>query len=147
MPYETVDKSESQRIYDLEQSVKRLNAKMTDVETKKDPLYITRQMVALKQDCNDIRKQNTALIEKINALNLDDKYLELFKDDEIKELYIQSGLSQQEVKEFLIKNVLNEQEKTEITGQGVSDYCNGKIKGLRARSKIGKYFRNAFNSR
>jgi len=119
-------------------TLKDVDKKLDAILTRRDPMYITQKVEGCYSVMRKLEQKYNEILIKLNSYALEDKYAELFTDDEIKEFYMQSGLTQQQVKEFIVKRILD---KEDITMQAVSLYCTGQIKDLLVRSKIGKYFR------
>ena len=71
----------------------------------------------------------------------DDKFIEVFTNEEIRKFYRESGLSTQDVKLFIEKNITKGEK---VSTQTVFRYENGEIENLKIRSVIGKYFRSEY---
>jgi len=76
------------------------------------------------------------VMQKLNMFSLDDKFLELYTDDELKKYYVLSGLTQSEVKTFLDKTL-----RRDIPQPTISLYVNGKMDDLKLRGILGNYFK------
>ena len=132
-----------QRIETLESNLADLLRRFNTLETQKDPLYVTRKVEACYGEMNRLNRTNSEIMNALKSYGLDDKWAELFTDEQIKALYMQSGLTQAEVKQFILKNILQDSEKEDLTQQMVSQYCNGNVSNILARSRIGQYFRRS----
>jgi hypothetical protein len=76
------------------------------------------------------------VMQKLNMFDLDDRFLEIYTDDEIKKYYILSGLTQTEVKTFIDK-VLGK----DTPQPTISLWVNGRTDDLKLRGILGNYFK------
>lgn len=135
--------TDAERLDILEKKHADLLHRYNALETQKDPLYVIRRVEACYGEMNRLNRTNSEIMNALRSYGLDDKWAELFTDEQIKALYMQSGLTQAEVKQFILKNILQDSDKDDLTQQMVSQYCNGNISNILARSKIGQYFRRS----
>lgn len=77
------------------------------------------------------------IVAKLKVLSIDEKYLEIFNDKEIKEWYKQSNLRLQDIQTWF-KIMFDE----DISLPAVSKYVNAEIKDLIKRSTFGRWLRS-----
>lgn len=119
----------------LKNQVKDLVSRVEDLEGIKNPLTTTGRIDTLYEEVNRIDGLMADLILLTNSFIAEDIIYRTFKDEELVELYKQSGITFEEAKEFIEKQIT----KMETSAPLVSDYINGKIKDVLARSKLGKW--------
>jgi hypothetical protein len=123
----------------LEIFVKDLDSRIQDMETIKNPIGMQGKIDHIYGEIEHLTNTLSEIIHKLNAFAKDEKYIELFSDSEIKEMYLSSDLTSTEIKKYIEKNILNDEK---ISMSTVSRYTNGHIEDLKIRSQIGKYLRH-----
>jgi hypothetical protein len=110
------------------------------VENQRDPRGTENKIEHLFDQIEKITDNMAQVMQKINQINLSDKFLEEFSNEDLKSLYTKSGLSSMQIKEYIEKNITNNEK---ITLPALSGYINGDIKNIKSRSILGKYLRDA----
>ena len=133
-------------VEDHEKRLKRLDQFLIDtdnrllgVEAMKDPQSIHFKIEDLYQQLAGMIEQTTLILSKLQSLSIDDKYIEVFKDKELKEFHLQSGVSLPELKAFIEKNIT----KKGISSSEAYKYGTGEVGDVIARSKVGKFLRES----
>ena len=103
---------------------------------KETNMWDTRNL--LESTCFLVDKLNSQVSELNQRIKSFEggKFIETFTDEEIKQLYLESGLGSQDVKEF-IKKINGE----ELTDASISRYVNAKIEDVNLRCTLGRFFR------
>jgi disulfide oxidoreductase YuzD len=114
------------------------------LEDRKDPRYISNVVEQNNQVVAEVLEVVAGIKRKLKEYALESKYLEIFEPEEIKKLYVESGLTQAEVGDFIKNEIYGGQE---VSPAMISKHCSGEIKDLLWRSIIGKYFRREIISR
>jgi hypothetical protein len=129
----------------LEKEIETLKARYRDLESRvqetenyKNPLSTEGRLISTMQMLEDMLNQMSTLQNKIKSFEKDEKFVEVFTDVDIKDLYTNSGLSTNIVKAWLEKNFNDGKDLTMAT---VSNYLNGNVKDMLARSMLGRYLR------
>jgi hypothetical protein len=123
----------------LETFVKDLDSRIQDMELIKNPIGIQGKIDHIYSEIENLTNTISEILNKLNAFAKDDKYIEIFTDTEIKEMYLASSLTSNEIKKYIETHLLGNNEK--ISMSTVSRYTNGHIEDLLIRSKIGRYLR------
>jgi len=123
----------------LEIEVKNLRDRVQELETIKAPNNLMGRIDNLNYRFDELQTTLTELIVKLKSYIDEDKFLELFPDETIKEFYMRSGLTANYVQEFLKKILTGED--GEVSLATVSKYINGESNNLVVRSKLGKFLR------
>lgn len=126
----------------LENKIKDLEGRIVDLESLRYPENVYQQIEDMYNRIDIMTTNIDTILQKLNTFNLDDKYIEIFSNDELLSFYEQSGLSLPEIKKFIEKFITKEV----IDESTAYKYATGNIKDLRCRSKIGKFLREAYAS-
>ena len=127
-------------IEQLEQTLRMLDSRMQEIENTRNPRSFEGKLNEATRQIDTLYDQLSKIATMLKSLQLEDRYVEAFRDSEIEEFYAHSGYTLHDVKKFVEKNIT---EGREMTLQGASLYTNGMIKDMKARSIIGKWLRNA----
>lgn len=127
-----------QRIERLEGGYKHTLEEIQTMQNLAKELNMWKTQNLLENTCQQVDRLSTQLSELTQRLKSFEggKFIETFSDDEIKGLYLDSGLNSQDVKEFIKK--LNGEEVTMAT---VSRYVNAQIEDLTIRCALARFFR------
>lgn len=139
-----------QQINNLQKEMKELkalvNGRLLDfdsriqvVENQRDPRGTETKIESLFDQIEKMADNVSKVMLKINQINLSDKFMEDFSNEDLKSLYIKSGLSSLQIKEFIEKYICKDEKITMTT---VSAYINGDVKNIKSRSLLGKYLRD-----
>ena len=115
---------------------KELDARLQEVEHYRNPQNIYNQVRRLWELLEETSLNQAIMIQRFRAYDLDDRFIELFTDDDIKDYYTTSGLTATDVKKFLDKV-----ENKNISLPTISLYVNAKVSDLKLRSLLGNYFK------
>lgn len=129
----------------LEQRLNDIQFQLDDVKNTRDPLRANQRIDLLEQKIEAFGVRIEELGQKLNAFGKDDKFIELFTDDEFKLLYKNSGLGAKD-----IANLMKANEKfkdMDCTPPTISKIINGERGSLELRSYLGKQFRFAITKR
>ncbi|MBQ2219583.1 MAG: hypothetical protein II417_02165, partial [Elusimicrobia bacterium] len=88
----------------LEQRINDIQYQIDDLKTVRDPLRANQRIDLLQQQLSVFGVKIEELGQKLNAYAKDDKYIELFTDEEFKMLYNNSGLGAKEVASLIKAN-------------------------------------------
>lgn len=121
----------------LEARIENLTNRVNDLETMRNPDEVVGKVCLLEQAQDDIRTAISETNIKLNAYVNDEKFIELFTDEEFKKLYMESGLVAKDVAK-LIEIKFKEQD---VSAPAISKIINGQIGSLQLRSYLGKQFR------
>lgn len=122
----------------LKNRLKDISSQIDEVRNYKDPFSTQGKIENLYNHINNIELSLHKIIQKLNAINLDERFIEIFTDEQLKELFIQSGLSNGDVKKYIDK-----EEGKDLSAPQVSRYVNGEVTDLMMRSKLGRFFKEA----
>lgn len=129
---------------ELEQKVKMLESKIdnlvnriSDLETMRNPDEVVGKVALLEQEQDEIRTAVSETNIKLNAYLNDDKYIEVFTDDEFKKLYMESGYVAKDVAKIIERKFKN----VDTSAPAISKIISGQIGSLELRSYLGKQFR------
>jgi hypothetical protein len=129
----------------LEQRVNDIQFQLDDVKNTRDPLRANQRIDLLEQKIEAFGVRIEELGQKLNAFGKDDKYIELFTDDEFKLLYNNSGLGAKDVASLMKAN--EKFKDMDCTPPTISKIINGERGSLELRSYLGKQFRFAITKR
>lgn len=130
---------------DLEQRVNDLQFQIDDLKNTRDPLRANERIDLLQQQLSNFGEQIADLNNKLNVFSREDKYIELFTDDEFKSLYQNSGLGAKDVAQLLKAN--EKFKDMDATAPTISKIINGERGNLELRSYLGKQFKLAISKR
>ena len=132
-------------IEQLEQRVNDIQFQLDDVKNTRDPLRANQRIDLLQQQLSDFGVKIAELGQRLNSYVKEDKYLELFTDDEFKMLYKNSGLGAKEVASLIKAN--EKFKNVDTSAPAISKIVNGTIGSLELRNYLGKQFRFAITKR
>ena len=132
-------------IKELENKVKDIQFQLDDVKNTRDPLRANQRIDLLQQQLEQFGVKITELDKKIESFGNEDKYIELFTDDEFKLMYQNSGLLAKDVAALIKKN--NKFKDIDTSAPAISKIVSGTIGSLELRSYLGKQFRFAISQR
>ena len=129
----------------LEQRVNDIQCQVDDLKTVRDPLRANQRIDLLQQQLSVFGVKIEELGQKLNAFGKDDKFIELFTDEEFKMLYNNSGLGAKDV-----ASLIKAKEKfkdMDTSAPRISQIISGERGSLELRSYLGKQFRFAITKR
>lgn len=113
-----------------------LNDRLHEVENYRNPQQIQNKVQWQFQLIEEMSNTMSQIMQKFKAFDIDDRFIELFSDDDIKGFYENSGLTAVDVKKYLDKI-----EQKDISMSTISLYVNAKMADLKLRSILGNYFK------
>lgn len=132
-------------IEQLESRINDIQYQIDDLKTVRDPLRANQRIDLLQQQLSDFGVKIAELEQRLNSYVKEDKYIELFTDDEFKMLYNNSGLGAKDVASLMKDN--DKFKDMDSTPPTISKIINGKRGSLKLRSYLGKQFRFAITKR
>lgn len=132
-------------IEQLENRINDIQFQLDDVKNTRDPLRANQRIDLLEQKIEAFGVRIEELGQKLNAYAKDDKYIELFTDEEFKLLYNNSGLGAKDVASLMKAN--EKFKDMDCTPPTISKIINGERGSLELRSYLGKQFRFAITKR
>jgi hypothetical protein len=117
---------------------KDIQTQIDDIAQWKNPSSVQNRLEEMNNRIEDVTAIMTQISLKLQTLDFDKKFLEEFSDEDMKNLYLESGLKIDDVAEFLRQNKF--QGVTDFNGTAYK-YVNGQIKELDRRSIVGKFLR------
>lgn len=123
----------------LDNSIKDIINRIYELESQRTADSVWGKIDYAFNEIDVLTTKIDKIMQKINTINFDDKYIEVFSDEDLKSYYAQSGFSLPQIKEFVEKYITKEP----IDERTAYRYANGEMKDLRCRSKIGKFLREA----
>lgn len=123
---------------ELEQRLNDLTNRVNDLETMRNPDEVVGKVCLLEQQIDEIRTSVADLNNKVNSFLNEDKLLEVFSDEEFKQLYMDSGLVAKDVAKLIEKKF---GEEIDTSAPNISKIINGQRNNLELRSYLGKIFR------
>ena len=129
----------------LEQRLNDMQFQLDDVKNTRDPLRANQRIDLLEQKIEAFGVRIEELGQKLNAFGKDDKFIELFTDEEFKLLYKNSGLGAKDIANLMKAN--ENFKELDSTPQSINQIINGKRGSLELRSYLGKQFRFAITKR
>lgn len=132
-------------IEQLEQKVNDIQFQLDDVKNTRDPLRANQRIDLLEQKLESFNVKIEELGQKLNAFGSDDKYIELFTDDEFKMLYQNSGLGAKDVASLMKAN--EKFKDLDTSAPAISKIVNGTYGSIYLRSYLAKQFRFAISKR
>ena len=132
-------------IEQLENRINDIQFQLDDVKNTRDPLRANQRIDLLEQKIEAFGVRIEELGQKLNAFGKDDKFIELFTDDEFKLLYNNSGLGAKDVASLMKAN--EKFKDMDCTPPTISKIINGERGSLELRSYLGKQFRFAITKR
>lgn len=132
-------------IEQLENRINDIQFQLDDVKNTRDPLRANQRIDLLEQKIEAFGVRIEELGQKLNSYAKDDKFIELFTDDEFKLLYNNSGLGAKEVASLIKAN--EKFKNVDTSAPAISKIVNGTIGSLELRNYLGKQFRFAITKR
>lgn len=129
----------------LEQRINDMQFQIDDLKTVRDPLRANQRIDLLQQQLSVFGVKIEELGQKLNSYAKDDKYIELFTDEEFKMLYNNSGLGAKEVASLIKAN--EKFKDLDTSAPRISQIISGERGSLELRSYLGKQFRFAITKR
>ena len=129
----------------LENKITDMQFQIDDLKNVRDPMRANQRIDILQQQLSDFGVKIAELDQKLNSFAKEEKYLEVFTDDEFKLMYQNSGLSSKDV-----ANLMKAHEKfkdMDSTPPTISKIINGERGSVELRSYLGKQFRFAITQR
>ena len=123
---------------ELEQKVNDLINRINDLETMRNPDEVVGKVCFLEQQIDEIRTSVADLNNKVNSFLNEDKFIEVFSDEEFKQLYMDSGLVAKDVAKLIERKF---GEEIDTSAPNISKIINGQRNNLELRSYLGKLFR------
>ncbi len=133
------------KIEQLEQRINDMQFQIDDLKTVRDPLRANQRIDLLQQQLSVFGVKIEELGQRLNSYVKEDKYIELFTDEEFKMLYNNSGLGAKEVASLIKAN--EKFKNVDTSAPAISKIVNGTIGSLELRSYLGKQFRFAITKR
>lgn len=127
-----------ERIKKLESAMQNVLNRVNDLETMRNPDEVVGKVCLLEQQIDEIRTLISDVNIKLNAYLKEDKFIEIFSDEEFKQLYMDSGLVAKDVSKLIEKKYGTE---IDSSVSNVSKIINGQRNNLELRSYLGKIFR------
>lgn len=127
-----------ERIKKLELAMQNVLNRVSDLETMRNPDEVVGKVCLLEQQIDEIRTLISDVNIKLNAYLKEDKFIEVFSDEEFKQLYMDSGLVAKDVSKLIEKKYGTE---IDSSVSNVSKIINGQRNNLELRSYLGKIFR------
>lgn len=127
-----------QRINKLELAMQNIINRVSDLETMRNPDEVVGKVGLLEQQIDEVRTSISDLSIKLNAYLNENKFIELFSDEEFKQLYMNSGLVAKDVAKLIEKKFGQE---IDTSAPNISKIINGQRNNLELRSHLGKIFR------
>jgi hypothetical protein len=122
----------------LKERMRDFDSRLQEVEGYRNPLSVEGRLISTMSALEDITNKLSEISNKMKAFEKDDRFVEIFTDEELKELYIDSALSTNQLK-LWIENNLNEGKSISLAS--INNYIYGNIKNLVERSALGRYLR------
>ena len=132
-------------IEQLENRINDIQFQLDDVKNTRDPLRANQRIDLLEQKIEAFGVRIEELGQKLNSYAKDDKFIELFTDEEFKLLYNNSGLGAKEVASLIKAN--EKFKNVDTSAPAISKIVNGTIGSLELRNYLGKQFRFAITKR
>lgn len=123
---------------ELEQRLNDLTNRVNDLETMRNPDEVVGKVCFLEQQIDEIRTSVADLNNKVNSFLNEDKFIEVFSDEEFKQLYMDSGLVAKDVAKLIERKF---GEEIDTSAPNISKIINGQRNNLELRSYLGKLFR------
>lgn len=121
----------------LQGQIENLKNRITDLETMRNPDEIAGKVILIEEWIDALKTSISNLNIKLEAYVNSNKHIELFTDEEFKNLYMESGLVAKDVAKLIEKKFKN----VDTSAPAISKIINGQIGSLELRSYLGKLFR------
>ena len=133
----------TEEIKNLENKIQNLQFQLDDLKTVRDPLRANERIDLMQQQLSVFGEKIAYLGQKIDSFINEDKFLELFSDEEFKLMYQNSGLGTKDIAQLMKAN--EKFKDLDSTPQSINQIVNGKRGSLELRSYLGKQFRFAIS--
>lgn len=132
-------------IEQLENQIKNIEFQLDDLKNTRDPLRANQRIDLLQQQLEVFGQKIDELNNKLNSFCKDDKFIEIFTDEEFKLLYQNSGLGAKDVSSLIKAN--QKYKDMDTSAPTVSKIISGERGNIELRSYLGKQFRFAIAKR
>jgi hypothetical protein len=122
----------------IDAKLKDVEARLQEVENYRNPNSLNGRMESALNQIDEIINQISQINNRMQSFTKEGKFAEIFTDEELKDLYMTSGLTTNDVKSYIQVNFNSGEDVSQGT---VSNYINGVVKDLLSRSMLGRYFR------
>lgn len=126
-----------QNVQGMQGQIENLKNRISDLETMRSPDEVVGKVVHLEEQQDELRTAIANTNIKLQAYLNDDKYLEVFTEEEFKTLYMESGFVAKDVAKLIEMKFTN----IDTSAPAISKIINGQIGSLELRSYLGKQFR------
>ena len=123
----------------LKGQIANLENRLSEIETIRDPQRANVRIDAMIAEQEAQHSLIEELSNKMNALVKDDKFIELFTDEELRTLYDNSGLNSKDVATIIHNNPTFKDQ--DVSAPAISKIINSIVKDVHLRSFLGRYFR------
>lgn len=126
-----------QNVQGMQGQIENLKNRISDLETMRSPDEVVGKVVHLEEQQDELRTAIANTNIKLQAYLNDDKYIEVFTNEEFKTLYMESGFVAKDVAKLIEMKFAN----IDTSAPAISKIINGQIGSLELRSYLGKQFR------
>ena len=126
-----------QNVQGMQGQIENLKNRISDLETMRSPDEVVGKVVHLEEQQDELRTAISNTNIKLQAYLNDDKYIEVFTNEEFKTLYMESGFVAKDVAKLIEMKFAN----IDTSAPAISKIINGQIGSLELRSYLGKQFR------
>ena len=130
---------------ELENRVNDIQFQLDDLKNVREPMRASERINFMEYQLNELGTKIDEMNNRLNAYVKEDKFLELFTDEEFKNLYKSSGLGAKDVANLMKLN--DKFKELDSTPQTINKIVNGERGSLELRSYLGKQFRFAITKR
>lgn len=132
-------------IEQLEQRINDMQFQLDDLKNVRDPLRANQRIDLMQSQLSEFGQKIDEMNNRLNAYVKEDKFLEVFSDEEFKNLYKSSGLGAKDVANLMKMN--DKFKDLDSTPQTINKIVNSERGSLELRSYLGKQFRFAISKR
>lgn len=126
-----------QNVQGMQGQIENLKNRISDLETMRSPDEVVGKVVHLEEQQDELRTAISNTNLKLQAYLNDDKYIEVFTNEEFKKMYMESGFVAKDVAKLIERKFTN----IDTSAPAISKIINGQIGSLELRSYLGKQFR------
>ena len=126
-----------QNVQGMQGQIENLKNRISDLETMRSPDEVVGKVVHLEEQQDELRTAISNTNIKLQAYLNDDKYIEVFTNEEFKKMYMESGFVAKDVAKLIERKFTN----IDTSAPAISKIINGQIGSLELRSYLGKQFR------
>jgi len=116
---------------------KDLSSRLMEVENYRNPQMLHNKVQYQFELIETMADTMSQVMQKLKSFDFDERFIELFSDDDIRNYYTLSGLTATDVKRFIDKL-----EKSDVSMKTISLYVNGKLTDLKIRGLLGNYLKH-----